>query len=74
VGPDDLRALHNRIPLVLEEADWPVWLGEIEGGPTALLRPAAEDALHVWPISRGEQPAQQWPDLLAPLFDADGMT
>jgi putative SOS response-associated peptidase YedK len=47
-----LRALHERMPVVLEEADWPAWLGEAEADPGALLRPAAEDVLRVWPVDR----------------------
>jgi putative SOS response-associated peptidase YedK len=44
---EKLRPLHDRMPVVVEEADWPVWLGEQEGNPSALLRPAAEDVLVV---------------------------
>jgi len=45
--------VHNRMPVILEEADWPVWLGEREGDPTALLlRPAQEDVLRLWPVSQ----------------------
>jgi putative SOS response-associated peptidase YedK len=48
-------------------------LGEVEGDPKALLRPAAEDALRVWPISREvNTPRNNGPDLLAPLVDAYG--
>ena len=24
--------LHDRMPVILDEPDWPVWLGETEGG------------------------------------------
>jgi putative SOS response-associated peptidase YedK len=68
-----MAELHNRMPVVLEEADWPVWLGEADGDPKALLRPAAADVLRVWPISREvNTPRNNRPDLLAPLVDADG--
>jgi putative SOS response-associated peptidase YedK len=36
---EKLRPLHDRMPVVLEEADWPVWLGERQGDPSAQLRP-----------------------------------
>jgi putative SOS response-associated peptidase YedK len=36
----ELTAIHGRMSLVLAEPDWPVWLGEVEGDPTPLLRPA----------------------------------
>jgi putative SOS response-associated peptidase YedK len=32
----ELAELHNRMPVILEEADWPKWLGE---------EPASEDEL-----------------------------
>jgi putative SOS response-associated peptidase YedK len=47
-----LRPLHERMPVVLEPADWPAWLGETPADPAALLRPAAEDVLHIWPVGR----------------------
>jgi putative SOS response-associated peptidase YedK len=67
-----MAELHNRMPVVLEEADWPIWLGEVEGDLKALLQPAAEDVLRVWPVSREvNSPRNNGPDLLAPLVDAD---
>ena len=44
--------LHNRMPVILEQQDWPTWLGEVEGDPATLLRPADDDVLKVWPVSR----------------------
>jgi putative SOS response-associated peptidase YedK len=40
-----LAPIHDRMPLVLEDGDWPVWLGEQPGDPAALLRPPASDVL-----------------------------
>jgi putative SOS response-associated peptidase YedK len=34
--------VHNRMPVIVEEADWPLWLGHTEGDP---LLPAGEDVL-----------------------------
>jgi putative SOS response-associated peptidase YedK len=47
-----LRPLHERMPVVLEEADWSAWLGETAADPFTRLRPAAEDVLHSWPVAR----------------------
>ncbi len=47
-----MRELHHRMPVVLEAADWPAWLGEGQGDPTALLLPAGESVLHLWAVSR----------------------
>lgn len=36
-----LRPLHERMPVVLEPADWPLWIGEQEGNPSVLLKPSS---------------------------------
>ena len=46
-----LRPVHNRMPVLIEQADWPVWLGEREGDPSRLLHPTAEEVLRLWPVS-----------------------
>jgi putative SOS response-associated peptidase YedK len=46
-----LRALHERMPVVLEPQDWPAWLGETETDPTALLRPSAAE-FRVWRVGK----------------------
>jgi putative SOS response-associated peptidase YedK len=63
-----LAALHDRMPVVLEAADWALWLGEAAGDPATLLRPAGESVLRVWPVSRQvNSPRSNGPDLLRPL-------
>ena len=47
-----MRVLHERMPVILEPQDWPVWLGEAPGDPASLMRPAADDVLELWPVSR----------------------
>jgi putative SOS response-associated peptidase YedK len=42
--------IHNRMPVVLDNADIRRWLSG--AGGTELLRPAAEDCLRMWPVSR----------------------
>jgi len=37
-----IAEIHDRMPLVLNETDWAVWLGETPGDPAALLRPASD--------------------------------
>ena len=46
-----MAPIHDRMPIVLEAHDWPVWLGEEEGDPKTLLRPAAGTVLKTWPVS-----------------------
>jgi putative SOS response-associated peptidase YedK len=44
------RPIHDRMPVVLDRANIGRWLSG-EGG-TELLKPAAEDRLRMWPVSR----------------------
>jgi putative SOS response-associated peptidase YedK len=52
-GPPNaaIAALHDRMPVILGEADWPVWLGERDGEAKALLRPCPDAWLKIWPVS-----------------------
>ena len=45
-----LAPLHERMAVVLEPEDWPLWLGETEGDPTTLLHPS-KAAFRIWPVS-----------------------
>ena len=38
--------------MIIEQEDWPLWLGEAEGDPKSLLRAAPEDVLRVWPVDK----------------------
>jgi putative SOS response-associated peptidase YedK len=40
-------------PVILEKADWPLWLGEVDEDVAALLRPLSEDVLRVCALSTG---------------------
>ncbi len=63
-----MAPIHDRMPVIVEPPDWPLWLGETEGDAASLLHPAAEDTLLVWPVStRVNRPAANAADLLAPL-------
>ena len=47
-----MAALHDRMPVILERETWPVWLGETEGDPAALLAPADDRVLRLWPVAK----------------------
>jgi putative SOS response-associated peptidase YedK len=47
-----MTQLHDRMPVIVEQPDWPLRLGEVEDDPARVLRPAAEDVLKVWPVSQ----------------------
>ncbi len=51
---DDMAWLHDRMPVILEEEDWPGWLGEAEGdgAPAELQRPAPPGVVRLRPVSR----------------------
>ena len=65
-----LRFLHERMPVILEPADWAEWLGEREGAPQRLLATSGA-RLRIWPVStRVNNVRNDGPDLLeeaAPL-------
>ena len=47
-----MRMLHERMPVILEPDAWSVWLGEESGAAAELMRPAGDNVLHLWPVSR----------------------
>jgi putative SOS response-associated peptidase YedK len=47
-----LAGIRDRMPVIIERKDWPLWLGEAEGDPASLLRPAPEDVLRIWPVGK----------------------
>lgn len=47
--------LHNRMPVILDETDWPKWLGEepaTHDELMALLKPCPDEWLKVWPVGK----------------------
>ncbi len=46
-----MSRLHERMPVILEPDDWEAWL-EADGSASALMLPAPDNVLHVWPVSR----------------------
>jgi putative SOS response-associated peptidase YedK len=53
-APNNAMAeIHNRAPVIVDEADWSKWLGEepaTEQELLALLRPCADKRLKIWPV------------------------
>ena len=61
----EMSELHDRMPEIFEQQDWPVWLGETEGDYPALMRPAPDGLLRVWPVDRRVgSPRNNGPELL----------
>ncbi len=67
-----MQTVHHRMPVILEAEDWPLWLGEQDGDVNALLRPAADDVLRLWPISTAVNAVRNnGAELLEPLQAPD---
>jgi putative SOS response-associated peptidase YedK len=52
---DLLAQLHDRMPVVLDEKDWPAWLGEREASEQelkSLLQPFPSELMRLWPVDR----------------------
>jgi putative SOS response-associated peptidase YedK len=69
-----LSTIQPRMPVIIEPADWPIWLGETEGDVGALLRPAPEDVLRVWPVNKKVGNVKNdGPELLEPHASSEQM-
>jgi putative SOS response-associated peptidase YedK len=47
-----LAGIQDRMHVIIEPQDGPLWLGEVEGDPTSLLHAAPEDVLRVWRVGK----------------------
>jgi putative SOS response-associated peptidase YedK len=54
-----IAPLHDRMPLVLEERDWPVWLGETPGDPVTLLHEVPNDVLRCNSTGSRQRPSRR---------------
>ena len=62
-----LSLIQERMPVIIERTDWPLWLGEEDGDVTTLLRPLPADRLRIWPIERTVNNVRNdGPELLVP--------
>ena len=67
-----MSRLHDRMPVILEPDHWAIWLGETAGEAAALMRPAAETVLRLWPVSRAVNSVRNnGPELLDRVDDPD---
>lgn len=62
-----MRALHHRMPVIIEAADWALWLGENGKGAAPLMRAAADDVLTWHRVARSVNSNRAaGPDLIEP--------
>jgi putative SOS response-associated peptidase YedK len=63
--------LHDRMPVILAEGDWPKWLGEewaSEQDLLALLKPCADLVLKIWLVDKMVGNVKNnGPQLIAPV-------
>jgi putative SOS response-associated peptidase YedK len=68
-----MRPIHHRMPVILPEKDWKVWLDLSRKKAeqlTTLLQPCASDVLLAHPVSRQvNKPAFDQPECLEPVWD-----
>ena len=71
VSTDDgpgMRGLHHREALVLEPADWPLWLGEAGHGAAVLMKPSAQGVLTCHRVDPAVNSNRaEGPDLILPI-------
>jgi putative SOS response-associated peptidase YedK len=71
-GPNKSMAqIHDRMPVILDEADWPKWLGEEPATLDelyALLKSCPDEALKAWPVDKSVGNVRnKGPQLIAPI-------
>ena len=47
----EMKPVHDRMPVILEEAEWAAWLDSSNRDATRLLDPADDSVLDLWPVS-----------------------
>lgn len=67
-----MAKLHHRMPVILSQADWPLWLGEAGHGAATLMRAAPDDTLEAHRVSPAVNSNRaEGAELIEPL-DAEG--
>ena len=65
---DPMKALHHRMPVILDQGDWPLWLGEEGKGAATLMTAAADDALAWYRVDRAVNSNRaKGPELIEPI-------
>lgn len=66
-GPN-LTPIHDREPLILDPADWPLWLGEAGHGAAVLMKPTAPGVLKAHRVDPAVNSNRaQGPQLIEPI-------
>jgi putative SOS response-associated peptidase YedK len=72
---DLMASVHDRLPVILEPKDWPLWLGEAGRGAAVLMRPADEGILTMHRVgTEVNSNRAAGPALIEPLAQGSGQT
>lgn len=67
----DLKPIHHRMPLILEQQDWAMWLGEEGKGASRLMQPGAPDILSFHRVDpKVNSNRASGPELIEPFEDS----
>ncbi|MGK7752287.1 MULTISPECIES: SOS response-associated peptidase [unclassified Roseovarius] len=67
---EPMQQIHHRMPVILAEKDWPLWLGEAGHGAATLMTAAPDDALNFYRVDpKVNSNRASGPDLIDPLDD-----
>ena len=70
-----MQAIHHRMPVIIEQPDFALWLGEQGKGAAPLMRAAEEDVLHWHRVSRAVNSNRATgPELIEPWEPEDDQT
>ena len=70
-----LAAIHDRVPVILDAPDWPLWLGEAGHGAARLMQAGPPDRLRLWRVGMAVNSNRaQGPELPKPLADSEGLS
>ena len=60
--------------MIIEHADWRLWLGETEADVAGLMRAAPDDALRIWPVDKKVWNVRNdGPELIEPVVPAEAL-
>src|SRR3954451_20696688 len=67
-----LAGIQDRMPVIIERQDWPLWLGEAEGGLASLLHAAPEVVLRLWRVGKAVGNVKNdGPELIKPIEEPE---
>lgn len=65
-----MTPIHHRLPVIVEDDDWPLWLGEDGKGAASLMKSAPEDALTFTRVgTEVNSNRAKGPELIEPISD-----